>query len=241
MANRETTFIEITPEVLLKAYACGIFPMAESAEDPALYWIEPESGASSRSTAFTFRRGSPAPCARPYTVSVDHDFDAVIDGCAEPQGTAHAPGSTDASAHSIASSTSIGHCHSVEVYDGDLVGGLYGVSLGACFSAKACFIAPATRRRSRWCIWLRGCAPADSTARHAICHRSSDDIRRGRSLAAAISQAARSSTRRRRRLRRHQPAHERRAGAAACARAGRQVLIKALGPLPRVEQLATPR
>src|SRR5262245_14109824 len=42
MANRESAFIEITPEVLLKAYACGIFPMAESAEDPALYWIEPE-------------------------------------------------------------------------------------------------------------------------------------------------------------------------------------------------------
>ena len=34
--------IEITPQVLLKAYACGIFPMAESADDPALYWIEPE-------------------------------------------------------------------------------------------------------------------------------------------------------------------------------------------------------
>jgi Leu/Phe-tRNA-protein transferase len=42
MANRENTFIEITPEVLLKAYACGIFPMAESADDPALYWIEPD-------------------------------------------------------------------------------------------------------------------------------------------------------------------------------------------------------
>ncbi len=42
MASRETAIVEITPEVLLKAYACGIFPMAESAEDPALYWIEPE-------------------------------------------------------------------------------------------------------------------------------------------------------------------------------------------------------
>ena len=42
MASRENAFIEITPEVLLKAYACGIFPMAESADDPALYWIEPE-------------------------------------------------------------------------------------------------------------------------------------------------------------------------------------------------------
>ena len=42
MASRENAFVEITPEVLLKAYACGIFPMAESADDPALYWIEPE-------------------------------------------------------------------------------------------------------------------------------------------------------------------------------------------------------
>src|SRR5215471_19296518 len=42
MASRDSAHVEITPEVLLKAYACGIFPMAESAEDPALYWIEPE-------------------------------------------------------------------------------------------------------------------------------------------------------------------------------------------------------
>src|ERR1700721_2611234 len=42
MASRDAAFVEITPEVLLKAYACGIFPMAESADDPALYWIEPE-------------------------------------------------------------------------------------------------------------------------------------------------------------------------------------------------------
>ena len=39
MASRDNVLIEITPDVLLKAYACGIFPMAESAEDPALYWI----------------------------------------------------------------------------------------------------------------------------------------------------------------------------------------------------------
>src|SRR5262249_435400 len=42
MANRESAFIEITPEVLLKAYACGIFPMAESADDPPLYSLQPE-------------------------------------------------------------------------------------------------------------------------------------------------------------------------------------------------------
>src|SRR6516225_8240991 len=42
MGSPSSLTIEITPQVLLKAYACGIFPMAESAEDPTLYWIEPE-------------------------------------------------------------------------------------------------------------------------------------------------------------------------------------------------------
>ena len=42
MTRRDDARIEITPEVLLKAYACGIFPMAESADDPGLYWVEPE-------------------------------------------------------------------------------------------------------------------------------------------------------------------------------------------------------
>ncbi|HXY89068.1 MAG TPA: leucyl/phenylalanyl-tRNA--protein transferase, partial [Xanthobacteraceae bacterium] len=42
MARPAESSVEITPEVLLKAYACGIFPMAESADDPSLYWIEPE-------------------------------------------------------------------------------------------------------------------------------------------------------------------------------------------------------
>ena len=42
MASRDDIVFEITPQVLLKAYSCGIFPMAESADDPALYWIEPQ-------------------------------------------------------------------------------------------------------------------------------------------------------------------------------------------------------
>ena len=63
MANRENTFIEITPDVLLKAYACGIFPMAESADDPALYWIEPDMRGIIPLEGFIFRRGSPVPSA----------------------------------------------------------------------------------------------------------------------------------------------------------------------------------
>ena len=79
MANRETTFIEITPEVLLKAYACGIFPMAESAEDPALYWLEPEK----RGVIPLDRFHMPGRLARTvrsdrFTVTINRDFDARL-------------------------------------------------------------------------------------------------------------------------------------------------------------------
>ena len=107
MASRETAFIEITPEVLLKAYACGIFPMAESADDPALYWIEPEK----RGIIPLDRFHVPARLARTvrsdrFTVTVNRDFDGVLDGCAEPQ--PGPPAHLDQRAHpraSIASST----------------------------------------------------------------------------------------------------------------------------------------
>ena len=103
MANRENSTIEITPEVLLKAYAFGIFPMAESADDPALYWIEPEMRGIIPLEGFHV----PARLARtvrttPFTVWPDRDFDAVIEDCAEPNPTAPAPGSTAASARSTA-------------------------------------------------------------------------------------------------------------------------------------------
>jgi Leu/Phe-tRNA-protein transferase len=73
MASRESALIDITPEVLLKAYSCGIFPMAESADDPALYWIEPER----RGIIPLDRFHLPGRLARTvrssrYTVIVDH-------------------------------------------------------------------------------------------------------------------------------------------------------------------------
>src|SRR3984885_10344423 len=85
MASRESTLVDITPEVLLKAYACGIFPMAENADDPALYWIEPELRGIIPLDTFHV----PARLARtlrtdPFTVVCNRDFEGVIEGCAEP-------------------------------------------------------------------------------------------------------------------------------------------------------------
>jgi leucyl/phenylalanyl-tRNA---protein transferase len=141
MASRETALVEITPEVLLKAYACGIFPMAESAEDPALYWIEPERRGVLPLDAFhvpaRLRRSVRQDC---FHVVCDRDFDAVIDACAQP-GAGRARTWINPRIRALYGGLyARGHCHSVEVYDGtDLVGGLYGVSLGGAFFGESMF------------------------------------------------------------------------------------------------------
>ena len=132
---------EITPEVLLRAYACGIFPMAESADDPTLFWVEPEQRGiipldglkvSSR-LARTVRSDR-------FTVTVDKAFSEVVDGCAEPK-----PGRDNTWINRrirtlYTGLSRLGHCHSVEVWQDDaLVGGLYGVNLGGAFFGESMF------------------------------------------------------------------------------------------------------
>ena len=158
MTSRKSAASEITPEVLLRAYACGIFPMAESAGDPTLFWVEPEMRGVIPLEGFRIAsRLARTVRSDAFSVTVDTAFKAVIAGCAAPQ-----PGRDDTWINKrirdlYVGLHELGHCHSVEVWqDGDLVGGLYGVSLGAPFSARACSIAPATHRKWRWCIWWRG-------------------------------------------------------------------------------------
>jgi len=141
MASRGNNFIEITPEVLLKAYACGIFPMAESADDPALYWIEPELRGIIPIDGFHV----PTRLARTvrttrFTVRVDRAFDAVVEGCAEPKIDRARTWINTRIRKIYRALYAEGHCHTVEVYDGDqLVGGLYGVSLGRAFFGESMF------------------------------------------------------------------------------------------------------
>ena len=141
MASRESALVDITPEVLLKAYACGIFPMAESADDPALYWIEPER----RGIIPLDRFHVPGRLRRTvrsdrFTVAVDRDFDAVLDGCSQPM-----PGRTRTWINArirrlYRKLYERGDCHTVEVYEGErLVGGLYGVSIGRAFFGESMF------------------------------------------------------------------------------------------------------
>ena len=141
MASRESAFVEITPQVLLKAYACGIFPMAESAEDPALYWIEPDMRGIIPLDGFHV----PSRLARTvrttrFTVHVNRDFEGIIDGCAEPKPDRSRTWINARIRRIYRALFDNGDCHSVEVYDGDLlVGGLYGVSLGRAFFGESMF------------------------------------------------------------------------------------------------------
>ena len=140
MANRDT-LVEITPEVLLKAYACGIFPMAEGADDPTLYWVEPDE----RGVMPLERFHVPSRLARTvrsdcFEIRINRDFDAVLEGCAEERPGRSRTWINTRIRRLYRQLYEIGHCHSVEAYENDkLVGGLYGVSLGRAFFGESMF------------------------------------------------------------------------------------------------------
>jgi leucyl/phenylalanyl-tRNA--protein transferase len=131
----------ITPEILLRAYSIGLFPMSESADDPEIFWVEPELRGIlplddfhvSKSLAKTIRK-------KPFDIRFDYDFDSVIAACAEE--TSGRPSTwINRTIRSLYSTLfDMGHAHTVEAWDGDaLVGGLYGVSLGSAFFGESMF------------------------------------------------------------------------------------------------------
>ena len=133
--------LEITAEVLLKAYAIGIFPMAESADDDQLYWIEPQH----RGVLPLDRLHVPSRLRRTvrqdiFEIRIDTAFDDVIAGCA---GARPGRANTWINAQIVAlyrQLHELGHCHSVEAWrDGRLAGGLYGVHLKGAFFGESMF------------------------------------------------------------------------------------------------------
>jgi leucyl/phenylalanyl-tRNA---protein transferase len=133
--------IEITPDILLKAYAAGIFPMAEDADDPSLFWVEPqERGVIPLEGFHLSKRLARTLRSDIFEVWVDRDFDAVISGCAEPGPDRDKTWINTRILRLYGELFDLGHCHTVEVYrDGHLVGGLYGVMLGAAFFGESMF------------------------------------------------------------------------------------------------------
>ncbi|MGE8943773.1 leucyl/phenylalanyl-tRNA--protein transferase [Leptospira interrogans] len=141
MASRDNPLLEITPQVLLKAYACGIFPMAESADDPQLYWIEPQArGILPLDQIIVPKRLRRTIRQSPYRVQVNTALEAVIDGCAASRPGRQTTWINARIRNLYLELHRLGYCHSVEVWDESrLVGGLYGVALGGAFFGESMF------------------------------------------------------------------------------------------------------
>jgi leucyl/phenylalanyl-tRNA--protein transferase len=131
----------LDPELVLKAYMIGVFPMAESSDSADLVWLKPEVrgiipldafhigkrlARTLRTTSLEFRYSS--------------NFDAVIDGCAEAKAGRESTWINGAIRHAYGALFKLGHCHTVEAWRGDkIVGGLYGISLGSAFFGESMF------------------------------------------------------------------------------------------------------
>jgi leucyl/phenylalanyl-tRNA--protein transferase len=141
MSRASDRAIEITPEILLKAYAAGIFPMAEDADDPSLFWVEPrERGIIPLHDFHVGKRLARSVRSDQFEVRVDYDFDGVIAGCAAPAFDREKTWISSRIRQIYGELFDAGHCHTVEAYrDGRLVGGLYGVRLGSAFFGESMF------------------------------------------------------------------------------------------------------
>lgn len=142
MSRKSDPFdVELTPELILRAYRAGIFPMSESADDPDIFWVSPQMRGVipldglriSKSLAKTLRK-------HPYSVTVDRDFEATIEGCATAGSDRDTTWINPVIRELYGELFAMGYCHTVEVYDGDeLVGGLYGLAIGGAFFGESMF------------------------------------------------------------------------------------------------------
>lgn len=135
--GKQSPVTGLTPKMLLFAYRQGVFPMSESRDDPEIFWVDPRQRGIipldrfrvSRSLARTLRRGQ-------FTITFDTAFEQVLHGCADRDETWINP-----TIHALCLSLHHeGHAHSVEVWQNDrLVGGVYGISIGAAFFGESMF------------------------------------------------------------------------------------------------------
>ncbi len=130
---------QLSPELLLRAYATGIFPMAEGRHDPAIHWIDPRRRGILRLDKFHISRNLSRLIRRSnYTIRTNTAFEAVVDACADRDETWINPPIRQA----YLALHAMGHAHSLEVWSGQrLVGGVYGVTLGAAFFGESMFSA----------------------------------------------------------------------------------------------------
>ncbi|WGF86959.1 leucyl/phenylalanyl-tRNA--protein transferase [Marinivivus vitaminiproducens] len=133
--------VTLTPELALRAYQLGLFPMARDRDDPTIQWIEPRQRGILPLDGFHVPRSLRKALRRaPFEVRVDTAFRAVIEACAEPGPDRERTWINDELIELYVGLFEAGYGHSVECWaDQRLVGGLYGVSLGGAFFGESMF------------------------------------------------------------------------------------------------------
>lgn len=131
----------LTPQILLKAYSCGLFPMSESADDPELFWVDPEMRGIIPLDQFHIPRSLKKVINRNiFEIKINSDFKQVMRECAKETDDRPTTWINDTILKLYHDLHLTGHAHSVEAWkDGELVGGLYGVSLGSAFFGESMF------------------------------------------------------------------------------------------------------
>lgn len=133
--------LALPPELILSAYANGLFPMAKDRDDPTIHWLDPirrgviplDRFHIPRSLKKTLRK-------RPFEIRIDHAFSEVVHACAEPTLDRPRTWLNDELIDAYVAMAERGFAHSVECWqEGRLVGGLYGVALGGAFFGESMF------------------------------------------------------------------------------------------------------
>jgi leucyl/phenylalanyl-tRNA--protein transferase len=141
MKDSDSPDLVITPDLILRAYAAGVFPMADNAASDELFWVDPRKRGIIPLDGFHLSRSLRKRLLRgDYEIRVDSAFRAVLAACADRDETwINRP-----IRRLYADLFEMGHAHSVEVWiDGELAGGLYGLRIGGAFFGESMF----SRRR----------------------------------------------------------------------------------------------
>jgi leucyl/phenylalanyl-tRNA--protein transferase len=138
---RRGTQPQITPDLLLRAYASGLFPMADSADDPDLFWVEPEVRGVLPLDGFHIpKRLARTVRQSPFEIRINTAFEDVVAACAESVENRPSTWINSTITELYSELHRLKHAHSVEAWrDGQLVGGLYGVSLRRAFFGESMF------------------------------------------------------------------------------------------------------
>jgi leucyl/phenylalanyl-tRNA--protein transferase len=139
--SKQTDKMMLTPQILLKAYSCGLFPMSESADDPELFWVDPEVRGIIPLDKFHIPRSLKKVINRGiFDIKINTDFPQVMRECAKETDDRPTTWINDTILKLYHELHLTGHAHSIEAWkDGELVGGLYGVSLGSAFFGESMY------------------------------------------------------------------------------------------------------